>query len=218
MIKAENIQVFNFDGAIRGLRNPYDSWDKSDSRWKISAEDENELYYDIGEKDLSLMQNLYNGGSEHRKYMRQILICMDITAPLYWWKQFDTYKVGTTANSCSTMHTIAKKEFTLDDFSFDDKNRKEEIPIEYFLPMLQQLNGLRDSYLETKDKTVWRLLIQLLPEAYNQKRTVTMNYEVAANIIHQRRNHKLQEWNTFIDILLNHLPYLEEITGEEPNE
>lgn len=218
MIKAENIQVFNFDGAIRGLRNPYDSWDKSDSHWKISAEDETELYYDIGEKDLSLMQSLYNSGSEHRKYMRQMLICMDITAPLYWWKQFDTYKVGTTANSCSTMHTIAKKEFTLDDFSFDDKNRKEEIPIEYFLPMLQQLNGLRDSYLATKEKTVWRLLVQLLPEAYNQKRTVTMNYEVVANIIHQRRNHKLQEWNTFIDILLNNLPYLEEITGEEPNE
>jgi hypothetical protein len=213
MIKVDDINVYNFEAAIHGMRSPYNSYDKSDSVFHGD--------FVIGEKDLSLMQRLFKAGTEHRKFMRQILISIDITAPLYWWKQFDTYKVGTTANSQSTMHTIAKKQFELSDFSFDVENDNgrndsdDELKQIAMDNTIGQLNVIRERYLETKDKNWWRFLIQLLPESYNQTRTVTMNYEVVANIIRQRRNHKLREWNAFIDILLDELPYLSEIMGEE---
>lgn len=218
MIKVDDINVYNFESAIHGMRSPYNSYDKSDSAYDDIGE-----YY-IGENDLALMQRLFKAGTEHRKFMRQILVSMDITAPLYWWKQESTYKVGTTSNSQSTMHTIAKKEFTLSDFSFDKEDGSEIIAedepekVYSMSAMIQFLNNAREKYLSTKDKNDWRYLIQLLPESYNQTRTVTMNYEVVANIIRQRRHHKLCEWDKFIDIMLDSLPYLREIMGENGNE
>ena len=181
MIKIENAETFNFEGAIRGMRNPLNSWDKSDSVY------ENPFGFNIGEADLNLMKKLYKGGTEHRKFMRQIFISMDITAPLYFWKEFDTYKVGTVSNSCSTMHTIHKKEFELDDFSHD---HLRPIGLALLYNIIGALNEYRKMYLETKDKDDWWQLIQLLPSSYNQKRTITMNYENAATIIRQRTGHK----------------------------
>ena len=201
MIKVENIETFNFEGAIRGMRNPLNSWSKSDSQFDPLK---------IGENDLSLMKKLFKAGAEHRKFMRQIFISMDITAPLYWWKEFDTYKIGTVSNSCSTMHTIHKKEFELDDFSHD---HLRPIGLALLYNIIGGLNEYRKIYLETKDKDDWWQLIQLLPSSYNQKRTITMNYENAATIIRQRTGHKLDEWNEFVSIL-KELPYIKEISEE----
>lgn len=203
MIKVENGSVSGFDGALRGMRNPLNSWDKADS---FSGE---EL---VGENDLKLMKKLFNGGSEHRKYMRMMHIQMDITAPLYWWKEYDTYKVGTVANSCSTMHKIHAKEFELDDFSYEHLN---SINREILLTIIEGLNADREAYLRTKDKQYWWQLIQLLPSSYNQRRTVDFNYETAVTMIRQRTGHKLDEWNDFVKVL-HELPYMEDIiNGEE---
>ena len=212
MIKVENIKVFNIDGAIMGMRNPMNSWDKSDSRIY-----NNEAYV-IGKNDLDLMKRLYQAGTEHRKYLRQIFVCMHIMAPLYWWKEFDTYKVGVTSDSCSTMHTIHKKEFELDDFSYEhleNFNGFSETTnfYEWFVDTIEKLNVARRLYISTGDKRYWWQLIQLLPSSYNQKRTITMNYENVVNIINQRQGHKLDEWNEFCNVLKG-LPYIKEIMEE----
>lgn len=241
MIKAENISVHGYEEAIRGCRNPLNSWNRSDSEWhdyedKIVGESfcpGNGMQYVVGENDLDLMKRLCKAGTEHRKFMRMITVYMDVTAPLYWWKEADTYKVGTVANSCSTMHTIHKKKFELDDFSHehllspgllcdsvaalrltvdrlnfwrerfneDDESRKK-----YF-----DYNGY--PYTPTK-KECWWQMIQLLPSSYNQKRTLMLNYEVCANIIRQRKGHRLDEWNEFRKVLLD-LPYMRELLEEE---
>ena len=228
MIKIENIETYGWEASIRGMRNPMNSWDKSDSEfvpWDITS-------FEIGENDLDLMKRLFKGGTEHRKYLRMINVTMDITAPLYWWKEFqiDTYKVGTVANSCSTMHKIHAKEFTLDDFSHEHLKDCESVRCDEFLdfpcgraytPMdslvdtIKMLNKWREVYLNCgKTKSQWLQMIQLLPSSYNQKRTVQLNYEVAANIIRQRKNHKLDEWHVMCEELLN-LPYMKEIMGEQ---
>ena len=208
MIKVEHINVFNFEAAIRGMRNPYNSWAKSDSDiipWDESSSE-------IGENDLDLMRRLFKAGTEHRKYLRQIIVSMDITAPLYWWKEFDTYKVGTTANSCSTMHTIHKKEFTEDDFSCE--HLSQENKNWWFNQTLNALNKERQKYLTTASKDTWWQLIQMLPSSYNQKRTVTMNYENVVSMIKQRTGHRLDEWNEFVKILKN-LPYINAIIADK---
>lgn len=196
MIKVENIEVFNFEGAIRGMRNPLNSWAKSDSHGNV-----------IGENDLGLMRRLYKAGSEHRKYLRQIFVSMDITAPFYWWKEFDTYKVGTVANSCSTMHRIHSKEFTRGDFSCEHLNEESLATLDY---VIYKLNKFREEFNDTKDKDDWWQMIQLLPSSYNQRRTITMNYENVMSMINQRTGHKLDEWNDLVEILLD-LPYVKEI-------
>ena len=238
MLKIENTEVMGWEHAIRGMRNPMNSWDKSDSEWysigipTSNPAAINDKYlsqkYCLGDNDLDLMKRLRNAGTDHRKFMRMITVYLDITAPLYWWKEFDTYKVGTVANSCSTMHKIHDKEFTFDDFSHDHldgvsrdmflQNDKDQ-PYFFcsFEDMLyiqvEALNKARNLYLETKDKKYWWQMIQLLPTSYNQKRTVMLNYEVLANIYKSRKNHKLDEWHTFCDWLKS-LPYSELITGE----
>lgn len=216
MVRVDNVEVFNFAGAIRGCRAPYRSYDKSDSGWR-----ENDLgyqYYRIGEADMALMQKLYKGGPEHRKFMRQIFVTMDITAPLYWWKQFDKYQIGVTTDSESTMHTLAKEPLSILDFSFDtgDSPLIDDVSVmsDIMHNVVDCCEYVRKKYQETKDPALWRLLIQLLPESYNQTRVVTMNYEVAATIIRQRSGHKLCEWRVFIEELRD-LPYLSEIMGEE---
>ena len=221
MIKVEHIETFNFEGAIRGMRNPLNSWDKSDTAYDVSDYwDEDQTiklrHYDvlIGDNDLDLMKRLYKAGPEHRKYLRQIFISLDITAPLYWWKEFDTYKVGTVSNSCSTMHKIAAKEFVLDDFSHE---HLKPYAVECLTETIKVLNEYRTAYHMTHDKEAWWQLIQLLPSSYNQKRTITMNYENAITIIKQRYGHKLDEWNDLVDILVKELPYIEEIM-EDYNE
>lgn len=244
MIKVENIDVWGFEHAIRGMRNPMNSWDKSDSKngcckpsnytEHISCDDcpyseidiQCKPYYHIGENDLDLMKRLYQAGTEHRKYLRQIFVSMDITAPLYWWKEFDTYKIGTVSNSCSTMHKIAAKEFELDDFSHeylfpqnsiymtpDFYNMGDPIfsPYSTLTILIDCLNACRQKYLETKDKQWWWQLIQLLPSSYNQKRTITMNYENVVTIIKQRTNHKLDEWNKLVEVFKTCLPYIRDI-------
>ena len=227
MIKVENIDVWGFEHAIRGMRNPLNSWDKSDSFICRKYEDvicpdhciyffnrkvcgEKDIFV-VGKNDLDLMRRLYKAGSEHRKYLRQICVSMDMTAPLYWWKEFDTYKVGTTANSCSTMHKIHAKEFTLEDFSIEHLN--EDVVEKPFNTIIDCLNFFRGLYLQSKDKDDWWQMIQLLPSSYNQRRTVTTNYENVVNMIHQRTGHKLDEWNEFVEILKG-LPYVKEITEE----
>ena len=249
MLTIENVDVHGWEAAIRGMRNPKNSWEKSDSescQSKMSCEDcpmydgEGHCYnHDtidtiIGPNDHKLMMSLRNAGTDHRKFMRMIAVWLDITAPLYWWKEFDTYKVGTVANSCSTMHKIHAKKFTMDDFSCEHLIREYE-PTRHdgfvylhdagetwasFSPMdvleitIQALNVNRESYLETKDKKYWWQMIQLLPSSYNQRRTVMLNYEVLANIYKSRRHHKLDEWHTFCD-WIESLPYSELITGKE---
>ena len=208
MIKVENIDVWGFEHAIRGMRNPMNSWDKSDSGYGIDGEDED--VFVVGKNDLDLMKRLYKAGTEHRKYLRQIFVSMDITAPLYWWKEFDTYKVGTVANSCSTMHKIHSKEFELDDFSHEHLCGAS---IDHIEMLIDWLNDCRKSYVEQKHKEDWWQLIQLLPSSYNQRRTITMNYENAITIIKQRTGHKLTEWNEFVRIL-GLLPYIHEIMEE----
>ena len=204
MIKVEKIKVWGFEHAIRGMRNPKNSWDKSDSRFY-----NNEAYV-IGENDLDLMRRLYKAGPEHRKLLRQVFISMDITAPLYWWKEFDTYKIGTTADSCSTMHKIHAKEFELDDFSHEHLHA---ISLACLKDTILVLNGCRGNFLKNKDKYFWWQMIQLLPSSYNQKRTVTMNYENVVTMIRQRTGHKLDEWNDFVT-LLHGLPYIARIIDE----
>ena len=200
MIKITNIKVFNVEGAIRGMRNPMNSWDKSDS-----------VDGHIGDNDFALMKRLFDAGTEHRKYLRQIFVACDILAPLYWWKEFDTYKVGTTANSYSTMHKIHSKEFVLDDFSTEHLLASGKSALE---DVICELNYFRESYLEDKNKLCWWQLIQLLPSSYNQLRTVTMNYEVLANIIRQRKNHKLDEWIVFCEVMLVENPILRRLMGD----
>lgn len=213
MIKVENAEVLGWEHATRGMRNPMNSWDKSDSD-----------FYDyegyIGKNDWSLMTRLIKAGTDHRKFMRMITVYMDVTAPLYWWKEFDTYKVGTVANSCSTMHKITDKEFTIDDFSHEHLFGEDDIPdqvLESPWDVLSYcvvgcLNHCRDLYLKTGDKKYWWQIIQLLPSSYNQKRTVMLNYEVLYNIYHARENHKLDEWRIFCKEI-ERLPYSELITG-----
>ena len=224
MLKIENTEVLGWEHAIRGMRNPMNSWEKSDSGYcqrdllrdcttcVHKSTDYPVCYsgFDIGPNDYTLMMNLRNAGTDHRKFMRMITVYLDITAPLYWWKEFDTYKVGTVANSCSTMHKIHAKEFTLEDFSCE----KLYDPLGDLRPTIDRLNVYRERYLETKDKNDWWQMIQLLPTSYNQKRTVMLNYEVLANIYKSRRNHKLDEWHTFCD-WIEELPYSELITGKE---
>lgn len=205
MITVEKIQVAGIDSAIRGMRNPMNSWDRSDSGF-IKKKG---IVIDgvVGQEDMRLMQNLFQAGTEHRKYLRQVVVWMDITAPLYWWKEFDTYKVGTVANSCSTMHKIHTKKLTIDDFSHDHLDGNGQVILQ---GTIDKLNLYRNLYNQTKVKQYWWNMIQLLPMSYNQKRTVTMNYEVCATIIKQRTGHKLTEWKDFVDVLRG-LPYLNKI-------
>ena len=209
MIKVEKIEVTGWEAAVRGMRNPMNSWAKSDSGYVDGA-------YLLGPNDLDLMHRLYIGGPEHRKFMRMLVVTMDITAPLYWWKEYDTYKVGTVANSCSTMHKIHAKKFTLDDFSHEHLVVHEPIPCtvlsgkQYLEGLINALNFSREMYLQTKEKKWWWQMIQLLPTSYNQRRTVQLSYENAVTIIMQRSGHKLDEWRELMQIL-GGLPYLNEI-------
>ena len=234
MLKIENFEVLGWEHAIRGMRNPMNSWEKSDSNFFDDSEGHvcnicqgrgSMSLIEIGPNDYSLMKNLRNAGTDHRKFMRMITVYLDITAPLYWWKEFDTYKVGTVANSCSTMHKIAAKEFTLDDFShehlFHNVNDTEMwLDIDFFNVLdntIFYLNKARELYLKTNDKKYWWQMIQLLPSSYNQKRTVMLNYEVLANIYPMRKNHKLDEWRDFCK-WIEILPYSELITKEKEND
>lgn len=201
MIKVENMKAYNIGRAVYSARNPLDSWDKSDSDL------ENDI---LGEKDLELAKKLYKAGTEHRKYLRQIFVTMDITAPLYWWKEADTYKIGTVSNSCSTMHRIHAKNLTIDDFSHEHLGGPEMNILQHIISVI---NINRHLFLETKDKLYWWQMIQMLPSSYNQKRTITMNYENVMSIINQRSGHKLDEWNCLIEELRK-LPYINDIRGE----
>ena len=220
-MKFENTEVYGFKRALKGMRNPLESWHKNDT-----VEENGKVV--IGENDLDLAQRLIKSGSEHRKFMRQIFVSVDITGPLYWWKEADTYSVGTSKNSCSTMHRIDAKEFTLDDFSaehligfesaesdFPIFHGAEHSPIGLLNQTIRVLNFYRQKYLATKEKKYWWQLIQLLPDSYNQTRNVTLNYEVLANIYKARRNHKLDEWQDFCS-WIETLPYSDLITGKEP--
>ena len=225
MIKFENTEVMGWEAAIRGMRNPMNSWTKSDSRWEPQFDTETgpcHGFFVIGPNDLNLMARLRNAGTDHRKFMRMITVYVDITAPLYWWKEFDTYKIGTVANSCSTMHKIAAKEFTLEDFShehlFTEENLRydaEPDSLKLLHTIINTLNAYRLAYLEEGDKSIWWQMIQLLPSSYNQRRTVMLNYEALANIYKSRKNHKLDEWSVGFMKWIESLPYSELITGEE---
>ena len=211
MINIENVEVVGWEQAIRGMRNPMNSHSKSDSRFNDDT-----AFNIIGDNDLSLMKKLAKAGTDHRKFMRMVTVYLDITAPLYWWKEFDTYKVGTVANSCSTMHKIHEKKFTLDDFSCEHLTNigVYDNPVSVFGLTISCLNECRLKYLETKDKEYWWQMIQLLPSSYNQKRTIMLNYEVLANIYKSRKAHKLDEWREFCK-WIETLPYSELITVEE---
>ena len=198
MIKIEHTEVYGWEAAIRGMRNPMNSWDKSDTELGYGDKGADVI---IGDNDHDLMMRLAKGGPVHAKYRRMIVVTCDITAPLYWWKEFDTYKVGTVANSCSTMHKIHAKEFEIEDFSVE-----EPLPIWWFI--LEELNYAREKFLETKDKRFWKRMIQILPTAYNQRRTVMMNYEVLVGMHRDRKDHKLDEWHTLCD-WIESLPYSE---------
>ena len=239
MLKIEKTEVMGWEAAIRGMRNPMNSWKKSDIKWKTRFGDDRIMTTDhkfmsdsvlnIGTNDLDLMTKLRNAGTDHRKFMRMITVYLDITAPLYWWKEFDTYKVGTVANSCSTMHKIADKEFTLEDFSCEHLTAQSKKCLE---DVIKLLNMYRALYISKTDKRVdqftimsdecytkykkdiWWQMIQLLPSSYNQRRTVMLNYEVLANIYKSRKGHRLDEWHTFCD-WIEGLPYSELITGKE---
>lgn len=209
MIKITNAEVFGWDAAIRGMRNPMNSWDKSDSKhWRETIVGHEVEYRVVGRDDLTLMKKLVKAGADHAKFMRMINVTMDITAPLYWWSEYDTYKVGTVANSCSKMHKIADKEFTLDDFSHEHLMQGG---LECLKNLCKDLNTCREQYLATHDKEWWWQIIQLLPSSYNQKRTVQLNYAVLRNMYHARRNHKLDEWRDFCS-WIESLPYAELIT------
>lgn len=252
MIKLENTEVMGWEAAIRGMRNPLNSWQKSDSVFskhlgdnklcwvdifgnelppcslpgEVHKDDVTGLLYNIGQNDYDLMKRLHNAGTDHRKFMRMITVYVDITAPLYWWKEFDTYKVGTVANSCSTMHKIADKEFTLEVFSHEHLidsfgetwdiaagDECRSTPLNILYTVINALNIYREKYLETKDKKYWWQMIQLLPSSYNRRRTVMLNYEVLANMYKSRKNHKLDEWKDLCAWVTT-LPYSELITGE----
>lgn len=251
MLKIERTEVIGWEQAIRGMRNPKNSWEKSDSGTCPNGTEFGYCYLDhrkycprqntddptfcVGPNDLKLMTTLRNAGTDHRKFMRMVAVYLDITAPLYWWKEFDTYKVGTVANSCSTMHKIAAKEFTIDDFSHEHLlsmanndagdalflNGTNNIRVDgddLLGLIINVLNYYRGRYIKTKDKRYWWQMIQLLPSSYNQRRTILLNYEVLANIYKSRRNHKLDEWHMFCD-WIETLPYSELITGKDvPNE
>lgn len=197
MILLERTDVMNLKNAMRGARNPLNSWDRMDSSEADGA-------YLLGENDLSLAKRLVSAGTDHRKFVRQIFVSVDITAPLYWWKEFDTYKVGTVANSTSTMHKIAAKPFALSDFSCDHMS---EATLQQMQRVVDYLEDLRQNFLNSKEKQAWYDMIQLLPSSYNQMRTCTMNYENLMNMYFARRNHKLEEWHTFCDWVLE-LPYM----------
>ena len=233
MIKIENTEIVGWEAAIRGMRNPLNSWEKSDSGYGCGNDKEyfcdkcsssfhcpsREKTYNIGPNDYDLMTRLRNAGTDHRKFMRMITVYVDITAPLYWWKEFDTYKVGTVANSCSTMHKIHAKEFTLEDFScehlFDTPESEFNDSMDVLKEVIDILNLYRDHFVKNPHrKDYWWQLIQLLPSSYNQRRTVMLNYEVLANIYKSRRNHKLDEWHVFCEWIEN-LPYSEFIIGEK---
>lgn len=201
MIKLTNWDVMNFDNAIRGMRNPLNSWKKNDSVYNEQGD------FIFGENDLDLAKRLFNGGEPHRKYLRQIMVCVDITAPLYWWKEFDTYKVGTTANSTSTMHKLTSRPIRMEDLSVDNCNVQAIIAMN---DLVMTCNELREKFIETKDKSYWYSLIQLLPSSYNQTRTVTMNYENLANMYKYRKDHKLYEWRGFCK-WIESLPYAKDI-------
>ena len=226
MLKVENLRTFNWEGALRGMRNPMNSWTKSDSTF-----DENGNIINVGENDLRLMKTLFKAGTEHRKYLRQIFVSMDITAPFYLWKDLNTYKIGVTSNSCSTMHKLTSKPITLDDFSIDntefiDDEEDEDSSKVFFLSVVTHCETYRQKYLTYKQKAklnpkkakhynscakrYWRKLVQLLPSSYNQKRTITMNYENVFNIIRQRQDHKVSEFHTLCDVLKT-LPYVQEL-------
>ena len=201
MIKIENIDVYGFEAAIRGARNPMNSWDRMDSCY-------NNGEFEIGENDYDLLRRLTIAGPEHRKWNRMVTVTMDITAPLYWWKEYDTYKVGTVANSCSTMHKIQAKKFEMSDFSVEHLRS-----LRVMHEVIDELNFYRDKFNKDKKKEDWWEMIQLLPTSYNQKRTVHLNYEVLGTIYHQRRHHKLNEWVEFCNMIKT-LPYSEFITRE----
>lgn len=214
MINIENVVTPSpkqWNSLVLGARNPLNSWDRSDSEIKYYGGDCYKGVFEVGHNDLVLMKKLAKAGTDHRKFMRMITVYLDITAPLYWWKEFDTYKVGTVANSCSTMHKIHAKEFTLDDFSHEHLDQAMILVLE---EVIFCLNTLRNWHIETKDKEDWYQIIQLLPSSYNQKRTVMLNYEVLYNMYHARKNHKLDEWHTLCD-WIETLPYSELITGNE---
>ena len=234
MLLIEKTDVYGWEAAIRGMRNPMNSWDKSDSGncidfksckdcplWEACDDTTPDVTYIVGPNDHKLMMNLRNAGTDHRKFMRMIVVYVDITAPLYWWKEFDTYKVGTVANSCSTMHKIHAKEFTLEDFSCEKLLEIDGVTAAWDLDVfddklaleltIKMLNRYRDKFVFAKDKKYWDPMIQLLPSSYNQKRTVMLNYEVLANMYRARKNHKLDEWHTFCDWILG-LPYSDIIT------
>lgn len=232
MIKIENTEIVGWEAAIRGMRNPLNSWEKSDSGYGCRNDKEyfcdkcsssfhcttREKTYNIGPNDFDLMKRLRNAGTDHRKFMRMITVYVDITAPLYWWKEFDTYKVGTVANSCSTMHKIHAKEFTLEDFScehlFDTPESEFNDSMDVLKEVVDILNLYRGRFVKNPHrKDYWWQLIQLLPSSYNQRRTVMLNYEVLANIYKSRRNHKLDEWHVFCEWIEN-LPYAELITDK----
>lgn len=251
MLKIENTEVVGWDATIRGMRNPMNSWEKSDSIFVEDGEyhdicgnsgpyngtvTDTETFFEMGEKDFDLMTRLRNSGTDHRKFMRMITVYLDITAPLYWWKEFDTYKVGTVANSCSTMHKIAAKEFDVNDFSHEHIEELDgdeyNMSYDWLLRTVDILNYYRKEYniaseklkrtdlteaerkhVLAQQKLYWWQMIQLLPSSYNQRRTVMLNYEVLANIYKSRQNHKLDEWHTFCD-WVESLPYSELITGE----
>lgn len=252
MLKIKNAEVIGWEHAIRGMRNPMNSWGKSDSFWKCVSPSEpgysevsylDDYTFYVGPNDLELMKKLSAAGTDHRKFMRMIVVYLDIVAPLYWWKEFDTYKIGTVANSCSTMHKIAEKEFTPDDFSYEhlddiwgyEPEVRDMAPTIEFTTYtdavtdyvlgpddilnltIKMLNRCRDLYNKTKENTYWWQMIQLLPSSYNQRRTVMLNYEVLANIYKSRKNHKLDEWHTLCD-WIETLPCHELITGGSENE
>lgn len=201
MIKLERTSVMNLENAIRGARNPMNSWAKSDSYYEKDGS------YVLGENDLSLAVRLCKSGSDHRKFIRQIFVSVDITAPLYWWKEYDTYKVATVANSTSTMHKIHSKPFTLDDFSCDKMSEHTKQTMQ---KLIEYLESLRVHFFQTKDRQDWLDIIQLLPSSYNQMRTCTLNYETLINIYHARKNHKLEEWHRMCD-WIETLPYAKEL-------
>ena len=224
MIKIENTEVFGWEAAIRGMRNPMNSWDKSDSSYcyvkqncegcaNLECLKRDDMYggnaYSIGKNDFELMKKLVKSGTDHSKFMRMINITFDIIAPLYWWKEFDTYKVSSVRNSCSTMHKIAEKEFTLDDFSHEQLNLDS---MKMLKKTVEILNFYRNEFIETKSKNTWWQMIQLLPSSYNQRATVQLNYAVLRNMYHARKNHKLDEWKSFCK-WIESLPYSELITG-----
>lgn len=228
MIEVNNVNVFNFDGAFHGLRNPMNSWDKNDTRTIIGYLDENPMFDPncgepiVGPNDMKLAQRMIAGGPEEAKFLRQIFVTMDINAPFFWWKEMDTYKVGTTANSCSTMHKLTSREFASQDFSFDEliedfDEQDQQLISDMRVDILNYCEELRLRYLETKDKNLWRALIEILPSAYMQKRTWTANYQVLRNIYFQRRHHKLQEWHDFCNVIEN-LPYGKELICYEKKE